>query len=125
MRLFRQAVAGDWSTVLGGVGAALIDLMRDLGTGDTLATTAAPLVAALHDPPMLAHGAPVARAIARARRTRVGMMQYLPGSDDASRSIEDYGERFREPPGVEQLAAFGNCVQFVNVSGVRCDTHLG
>jgi len=92
MRLVRQAIAGNWSTVLGDVGAALIELMRDRGTGEISSTTAAPLLAAWHDPPVLAHAEHAARGITRARRTRVGLMQYLPGSDDASRSIEHYGE---------------------------------
>jgi tetratricopeptide (TPR) repeat protein/precorrin-6B methylase 2 len=101
MRLFRQTIAGDWSTVLGDMGAAMIDLTLGRGASESSSTTTAPLLSALHDQPVLTHGKREVRGIARARRTRVGMMQYLPESDDASRSIEHYGEYLQ--PHVDML----------------------
>jgi hypothetical protein len=68
------------------------ELVRNRGAGERPSTTAATPLAAPPGEALLALSEPAARGIARALRTRVGMMQYLPDSDDASRSIEHYGE---------------------------------
>jgi FkbM family methyltransferase len=90
MRLFRQRVAGDWAPVLGSVGAAMNELVRTRGAGERPAIEA-PLAVPQRES-LLVPGESTACGIARARRTRAGMLQYVPDSDDVSRSIEHYGE---------------------------------
>lgn len=102
MRLFRQRVADDWHEVVERVRAALLLELSDRrgGRGPDRSNPIAESQLAVAVEPTCHAGAPVP-GLARACRTRVGMLQYI-GSSESARSIAHYGEHLQ--PHVDVIA---------------------
>ena len=91
MRLFRQRVLGEWDEVI----ARVKDALQEAATSGSLlepvrapATSLSDRCESLRERTVTA----VPAAIARVAETRYGILQYLPGLDDAAQSLAWYGE---------------------------------
>jgi FkbM family methyltransferase len=100
MRLFRQRQMGQWDEVVTRVKAALQEAVQAGGLPQQALAPRSPResapIADRAGTTVIQQGAAQPKPIARVRETRYGVMQYLPDTDRAARSIEWYGE-FLQP----------------------------